>query len=228
MDGLETGGRRAMISFLPDFGRRRTPEILFIGAHSDDLEIGCGGAVIELGKRFPRAAVRWLVLSGAGIRRAEAERSARMLLRSFRSAAVAVTDFRDGFLPQAYGEIKEFFEAQKHLCRPDLILTHALHDRHQDHRLAAELTWNTWRDAAILEYEIPKYEGDLGTPNVYLPLARAVARRKVAHLMRHFVSQRGRRWFAQATFESHLRLRGLECNAVSGYAEAFHGRKICL
>jgi LmbE family N-acetylglucosaminyl deacetylase len=149
-------------------------------------------------------------------------------LRGFRDAKIELATFRDGFLPQAYGEVKEFFEALKRSEPPDLIFTHALHDRHQDHRLVAELTWNTWRDTTILEYEIPKYEGDLGAPNVFVALSRPVARRKVAHLIRHFGSQRSRRWFTADTFESHLRLRGVDCNAPSGRAEGFHGRKICL
>ena len=217
-----------MLSFAPGFPPRRPPRILCLGAHSDDLEIGCGATVLELAARYPRAHVCWVVLSAAGKREREAQASASVLLKGFRSADVSLAKFRDGFLPQAYGEVKEFFESLKRGPIPDLILTHALHDRHQDHRLVAELTWNTWRDAAILEYEIPKYEGDLGTPNVFVAIGRRTAQRKVAHLMRHFSSQRSRRWFTADTFDAHLRLRGIECNAASGRAEAFHGRKICL
>ncbi|KPJ81802.1 MAG: GlcNAc-PI de-N-acetylase [Gammaproteobacteria bacterium SG8_30] len=217
-----------MLSFAPLFPPRRAPRILFLGAHSDDLEIGCGGTVLELAARYPRARVRWVVATGSGEREREARASAKALLRGFHRAEVTVAGFRDGFLPQSYGDVKEFFESLKRDSAPDLILTHTLHDRHQDHRLISELTWNTWRDVAVLEYEIPKYEGDLGAPNLYVPLGRRSARRKVEHLMRHFGSQRSRRWFTADTFEGHMRLRGIECNARSGRAEAFHGRKICV
>jgi len=217
-----------MLTFAPMFPARRAPRILCIGAHSDDLEIGCGGTLLELARRYPKAHLRWAVMSGAGERAKEAEGSARALLRGFRTNIVSVAGFRDGFLPQAYGEVKEYFESLKREPYPDLIFTHTLQDRHQDHRLLAELTWNTWRNAAILEYEIPKYEGDLGAPNVFVPLSKATARRKVQHLMRHFESQRSRSWFTPDVFSGHLRLRGLECAAPSGLAEAFHGRKVCL
>lgn len=217
-----------MLAFSPVFPSGRAPRILCLGAHSDDLEIGCSGTVLTLRARYPKARLRWVVMSGAGVRADEARKSARVLLRGFAHAEIEVAEFRDGYLPQAYGALKEYFESLKRGPAPDLILTHALHDRHQDHRLVAELTWNTWRDAAILEYEIPKYEGDLGAPNVYVPLSRPVARRKIAHLLKFFATQRSRRWFTRATFEGHLRLRGIECNAASGHAEAFLGRKICL
>jgi LmbE family N-acetylglucosaminyl deacetylase len=215
-----------VISFAPLFPPGRAPRLLCLGAHSDDLEIGCGGTVLELSKRYPEAKVRWVVMSGAGARGQEARASAKALLTGFAKTDVTIAEFRDGFLPQAYGELKEFFESLKKGPQPDLVLTHTLGDRHQDHRLIAELTWNTWRDVAILEYEIPKYEGDLGLPNVFVPLGKVAARRKLEHLLKHFGSQRSRRWFKAETFESHLRLRGIECNAATGYAEAFHGRKI--
>lgn len=217
-----------MLTFAPLFPPRRAPRLLFLGAHSDDLEIGCGGTVMELAHRYPRAQVRWMVMSASGPREIEARRSAASILRRFADAEISVAGFRDGFLPAAYADVKQLFESLKKAPAPDLILTHALQDRHQDHRLVAELTWNTWRDCAILEYEIPKYEGDLGAPNVFVPLGKRVARQKVAHLMRYFGSQRKRSWFTPATFEGHLRLRGIECNAESGSAEAFHGRKIRL
>jgi len=217
-----------LLSFAPCFERRRAPRLLCLGAHSDDLEIGCAGTVLELARRYPAAEVFWVIFSGDGDRAAEARRSAKALLKGFRKSSLVTAEFRDGFLPQAYGDVKEQFEQLKRSFSPDLVLTHTLHDRHQDHRLIAELTWNTWRDTTILEYEIPKYEGDLGSPNVFVPLSVAVAKRKIAHLMRHFASQRSRRWFTKETFEAHLRLRGIECNAPSGRAEAFHGRKICI
>lgn len=217
-----------MLTFAPVFPSRRAPRVLCLGAHSDDLEIGCGGTILELAGRYPSARLDWVVMSGADEREVEARRSAASLLRGFARSEVTVARFRDGFLPYEYAAAKEFFEQLKGRIQPDLIFTHSLHDRHQDHRLVAELTWNTWRDAAILEYEIPKYEGDLQTPNVYMPLARRTAQRKIRHLMKHFASQRSRRWFTEDTFAGHLRLRGIECNAPSGLAESFHGRKVCL
>lgn len=217
-----------MLSFAPAFPPKRAPRILCIGAHSDDLEIGCGGTLLELATRYPRANVRWAVMSGAETREKEAVDSARAMLRGFRKSEISVAKFRDGFLPQSYGAVKEYFESLKRGDYPDLIFTHTLQDRHQDHRLLAELTWNTWRNAAILEYEIPKYEGDLGAPNVFVPIAKANARRKVQHLMKHFKTQRSRGWFTPDLFNGHLRLRGIECASASGFAEAFHGRKVCL
>jgi LmbE family N-acetylglucosaminyl deacetylase len=229
MDGVEeTQGLISMLPFAPAFPARRAPRILCIGAHSDDLEIGCGGTLLELAERYPKAHVRWAVMTGAGERATEARRSANAILRAYRSSEVSVAAFRDGFLPQAYGEVKDFFEELKRGEYPDLIFSHTLQDRHQDHRLLAELTWNTWRNATILEFEIPKYEGDLGAPNVFVPLSARNARRKVRHLMTHFKTQRARSWFTPELFEGHMRLRGLECVAPSGMAEAFHGRKICL
>lgn len=217
-----------MLSFAPLLPARRAPRLLFIGAHSDDAEIGCGATVLELAARYPRASVRWVVLAAGGRRAAEATRSARGLLRGFRASEVLVADFRDGYFPSQYAGVKDFFEELKRGVDPDLVFSHTLADRHQDHRLVAELTWNTWRNHAVFEYEIPKFEGDLGQPNVFVPVSAVAARRKVAHLMRYFATQRSRRWFTADTFRAHLRLRGIECNSPSGLAEAFNGRKICL
>jgi LmbE family N-acetylglucosaminyl deacetylase len=150
------------------------------------------------------------------------------LLRSAARSRVVLGEFRDGFLPAQYAQAKEFFERLKTGADPDVVLTHHLHDRHQDHRLAAELTWNTWRDHLIIEYEIPKFEGDLGQPNSYVPLSARMARRKVAHLVRHFASQRGRSWFSEENFLALMRVRGVECRSRSGFAEAFHARKVVL
>jgi LmbE family N-acetylglucosaminyl deacetylase len=172
--------------------------------------------------------VTWVVLSAADARAAEARRSARALLRKASTANVLTGEFHDGSMPVQYRELKAFFEQLKPAVRPDVILTHRLEDRHQDHRLVCELTWNTWRDHLILEYEIPKYEGDLGQPNVYVPLTAGIARRKVRHLLGHFASQRSRSWFTDATFTGLMRLRGVECRAEAGFAEAFHARKLVL
>jgi LmbE family N-acetylglucosaminyl deacetylase len=141
---------------------------------------------------------------------------------------IIVKNFRDGFLPAQYTDLKLFFEELKLAVEPDIILTHWLNDRHQDHRLISELTWNTWRDQVVLEYEIPKYEGDLAPPNVYVPVTSTVAQRKIAHLHRYFGSQRRKNWFLGENFSGLMRLRGLECRSPSGFAEAFHARKLVL
>lgn len=202
--------------------------VLCIGAHSDDLEIGCAGTVLKWIEDQPRIDVTWVVLSAAGERAREARRSARSLLRRAGRSRVVLGDFRDSFFPVQYGQVKEFLEKLKRDSDPDVVLTHHLEDRHQDHRLAAELTWNTWRDHLILEYEVPKYEGDLGQTNAYMPLPARLARRKAAHILRHFSSQKARTWFQADNFLALMRVRGIECRSVSGFAEAFHARKVIL
>jgi len=207
---------------------RRPTRLLCIGAHSDDLEIGCGGTIITWLETFPNVDVTWVVLSADALREKEARKSAAALLRKARQSDVVVGGFRDGFLPAQYSEAKEFFERVKARVDPDIVLTHSLEDRHQDHRLAAELTWNTWRNHAVLEYEIAKYEGDLQPTNLFIEISQARVRRKIAHLMRHFATQHDKSWFSQETFLALMRLRGLECKAASGHAEAFHARKLML
>ncbi len=204
--------------------------ILCLGAHSDDIEIGCGGTLLALAERHPAAHVEWVVLSAQGARAEEARASAADFLAGFASSRVTIKSFRDGFFPWQGSEIKEFFEQLKGeiAIEPSLILTHRAADRHQDHRLVRELTWNTFRRHLVLEYEIPKYEGDLGQPNFYVPLSELVWRRKIELLMQHFSSQRARDWFTPETFAGLARLRGLESRAPSGYAEAFHAAKIVL
>jgi LmbE family N-acetylglucosaminyl deacetylase len=202
--------------------------ILCLGAHCDDIEIGCGGAVLRLLAERPGSTVRWMALSSNPVREAEAHASAAAFLTDAGDREVVVQKFRDGYLPFQGAEVKDAFEAAKSGYQPDLILTHHRHDRHQDHRMIAELTWNTYRDHAIVEYEIPKYEGDLGTPNLYFPLPAAVARRKIEILMRSYPSQAAKRWFRAETFEAVLRLRGIECNALEGFAEAFHATKLVM
>lgn len=203
----------------------RPLNILCLGAHSDDLEIGCAGAIMEWVKRYARTNVSWVVLSAINERAKEAKRSAETLLRTAAEKHIVLGSFTDGQFPSEFRELKAFFEQIKRSVRPDLILTHRLEDRHQDHRLTAEMTWQTWRDQLILEYEIPKYEGDLGQPNMYVPLSPAIAARKVRHLLRHFGTQRNRAWFRAETFDAVMRLRGIECRAASGLAEAFQVRK---
>jgi len=215
-----------MLKFLPQFPSDRPLRLLCIGAHSDDLEIGCGGTIATWLETWSSVEVTWVVLTAVGDRAGEARRSARALLRRAASVRLELGQFRDSFLPAQYAEVKQHFELLKQQVNPDVILTHCLGDRHQDHRVAAELTWNTWRDHLIYEYEIPKYEADLAQPNVYVPLTVRAAKRKTAHLEKYFSSQRSRAWFRAENFEALMRLRGLECRASSGFAEAFHGRKL--
>jgi LmbE family N-acetylglucosaminyl deacetylase len=202
--------------------------VLCLGAHSDDLEIGCGGTLLQLTEGERPIEVTWIVFSGDGQREREARASAEALLAGAKSADIRTERFRDGFFPSQAAAIKEYFEALKPQVAPDVIFTHYRHDLHQDHRLISELTWNTFRDHVILEYEIPKYDGDFGSPNVFVPLDEARCRRKIDLLLTHFGSQRDRRWFSEELFRSVLRLRGMEANAPDGYAEAFYGRKILL
>jgi LmbE family N-acetylglucosaminyl deacetylase len=202
--------------------------LLVIGAHSDDIEIGCGGTILKLVEQGAISAICWVVLSGNGERGAEAEASAHALLNGAVEKRVIVHDFKDGFFPYDGGEIKAFFETLKHEFSPDIIFTHQRQDLHQDHRLSCELTWNTFRDHLILEYEVPKYDGDMGSPNLFVPLEDDVCRRKVEHLIDHFASQRDKRWFREDLFSGLLRLRGMECQSPTSYAEAFYCRKAVL
>lgn len=216
-----------MIALSPAAGRDRL-HLLCLGAHSDDLEIGCAGTVLRWLAEVPALHVTWVVLSAPGERAAEARRSAKALLRGAASVDLVLGDFSDAHFPAEFARLKAFFAEVARRSTPDVVLTHRLEDRHQDHRQVAELTWQTWRDALVLEYEIPKYEGDLGQPNVYVPLPEKLARRKVEHLMKHFGSQRSKGWFSEATFRGLMALRGIECRAPSGMAEALHARKMVL
>jgi LmbE family N-acetylglucosaminyl deacetylase len=217
-----------MLRLAPEVRRGQPLRLLCIGAHSDDLEIGCGGTVLTWLLNMPAVEVTWVVLSAEGARASEAQRSARILLARASSRKILIANFRDCFLQSQYTDVKGYFENLKKEIAPDIVLTHWLQDRHQDHRMAAELTWNTWRNHLVLEYEIPKYEGDLVTPNVYVPISASLARRKVSHLERCFSSQRGKDWFGPDTFLGLMRLRGLESRSQSGFAEAFHARKLVL
>lgn len=202
--------------------------VLCLGAHCDDIEVGCAGTVLQLLRGKTVESVTWVVLASDARRAAEARASARSLLRGVATTRIEIADFRDGFLPYDGGAVKDFFEALKPTVAPDLVFTHYRDDRHQDHRLVSELTWNTFRDHTILEYEIPKWDGDFGSPNVFVPLDRALVARKVRHLLRAFPSQRGRTWYTEDLFRAVLRLRGMESNAPSGFAEGFYGRKLVL
>ena len=211
---------------LPARGRRPL-QILCVGAHSDDIEIGCGGAILRLLGEH-RCRVDWVVFSAAGVRSREARAAAKLFLRGAAASRVTLHRFRDGFFPAQFAAIKSAFEKMKRRPSPDLILCPARSDAHQDHRTVAELVWNTFRDHMVLEYEIPKYDGDLGTPNLFVPLSEADCRRKIEYLKQAFRSQAGRQWFRDDTFWSLLRLRGIEANSPTSFAEAFSCRKAVL
>jgi LmbE family N-acetylglucosaminyl deacetylase len=215
-----------MLKFRFD-GGGETLRLLCLGAHPDDIEIGCGGLLLRLFGENPGTEVRWVVFSGNAERRPEAEASARRFVAALGggTASISVYGFRDGFFPSELARIKETFEALKRDYRPTLVLSHCRDDLHQDHRTVAELTHNTFRDHLVWEYEIPKYDGDFGNPNLFAPLPEAVCRAKVAAILEHFPSQRQRAWFTAETFMALMRLRGIGCNSPSGYAEAFYCRK---
>ncbi len=208
-------------------GRRRTFEILCVGAHCDDIEIGCGATLMRLANEQP-VRVTWVVLCSTSVRAFEVRKSATMFLRRTKAHRLQLHSFRDGFLPAQWEKVKECFEELKRLPCPDLIFTHERDDRHQDHRVASELTWNTFRDHLIFEYEIPKFDGGLGQPNLYVPVSTALAERKSRQLLSAYRSQASKSWFSAETFRGMMRLRGVESNAEAGFAEAFHARKVVI
>lgn len=220
--GQEAGPSRFLLHTPSD----RAPRILLLGAHPDDIEIGCGATVLSLLAVRPDVECRWIVFSGSGARRIEALVSGRRFLRRAAKKEISVLTFRDSFFPDVAADIKAFFEQLKAERSPDLIFTHQRDDRHQDHRVISELTWNTFRNCCILEFEIPKYDGDLGHPNFFVPIAKGVAEAKVRGLMTSFPSQRSRHWFTPETFMGLMRLRGVESGSSASHAEAFHAHKI--
>jgi LmbE family N-acetylglucosaminyl deacetylase len=200
--------------------------VLLIGAHSDDVEIGCGGTVLKMLESSPGIAVHWVVLSSDEMRADEARASASLFLENAKESSVSVESFRESYFPYVGRDVKEYFDSLGSSVAPDLIFTHSREDRHQDHRLVCELTWNTFRDHLILEYEIPKYDGDLGKPNMFVTLEERICNQKIEHLMGSFRSQLDKHWFTEETFRAMLRLRGIESRSASGYAEAFYSTKI--
>jgi len=210
-----------------EFARPRDSvfRILCLGAHSDDIEIGCGGTILRVLDDNPAAEVLWVVLGASGPRKTEALASANLFLANARKKEIVIKEFRDGYFPYIGSDIKDFFEELKRKYSPDLVLTHYRDDLHQDHRLVSELTWNTFRNHLILEYEIVKYDGDLGTPNFFVHLTEKLARRKAEILLQSFKSQAEKNWFTEDAFLAILRLRGLESNAPGKYAEAYYCRK---
>lgn len=209
-------------------GPGRALRILCLGAHSDDIEIGCGGTILRMLREHPGSSVRWVVFSADDRRESEARASAADFLREAAETDVTVHRFDENFFPASWAEIKRAVADLRAGPAPDLVLTHCREDLHQDHRILAELTWNTFREHTVIEYEIPKYEGDLGRPNLFVPLDATTAERKVELLMRHFASQSHRPWFRADTFRGLMAVRAVECAATGGFAEAFHARKVVI
>jgi LmbE family N-acetylglucosaminyl deacetylase len=201
-------------------------KILCLGAHADDIEIGCGGTVLQMLSARRDLEFFWVVFSSGSEREREARDSAALFLEQAIRKEVIVKSFRDGFFPYEGTKVKEFFEELKKLVSPDLIFTHYRDDRHQDHRTISDLTWNTWRNHLILEYEIPKYDGDLGAPNYFVPLKREVCDRKIEYICDVFQTQGNKAWLTEDTFQSMHRIRGVECASPDKYAEAFYCRKL--
>lgn len=201
---------------------------LFLGAHCDDIEIGCGATVLRLVEEHPTLRVHWVVLASNPVRAAEARRSADLFLHGVADKTVVIKEFRNGYFPYVGAEIKDYFEQLKKSVQPDIIFSHYGQDLHQDHRVTSELTWNTFRDHMILEYEIPKYDGGMGSPNFFVPVTKFQCERKVDHLVQCFGSESNKHWFTRDTFMGLMRLRGVECAAPDGHAEAYYVRKAVL
>lgn len=213
-----------MLRLVPKGDVTKELTVLCLGAHCDDIEIGCGGTLLHLKSSFPRLKFHWVVFSASGTRAQEAARAAELFTAGC-DKEIILKDYRDGFLPYSGGKVKDDFEQLKGQVSPDLIFTHWQGDAHQDHRLLSELTWNTFRDHWILEYEVPKYDGDLGRPNLFVPLEAPLYSNKIDYLFQAFETQRTKHWFERETFLGMMRIRGMEANSPSGYAEAFYARK---
>jgi LmbE family N-acetylglucosaminyl deacetylase len=225
----EPGNALALAADMHKFGlcdaKKGIRNVLCLGAHCDDIEIGCGGTILRLMRENPRLNFHWVVFSASPRRKREALAAARLFLGTAVGSQVVIRNFRDSFFPHEWKGIKEFFESIRIRFQPDLIFTHYRNDLHQDHRVISELTWNAFRDHLILEYEIPKYDGDLGSPNFFVGLDEAVCARKIRNIMASFRSQASKRWFTDDTFRALLRIRGVESNAEGRYAEGFYCRK---
>lgn len=202
--------------------------VLCLGAHADDIEIGCGGTIIRMLQENPALEVHWAVLSAPGTRREEANASAASLLAGARLTDVHIADFKESYFPYVGGEVKAYIDGLRAQVEPELVFTHWRGDAHQDHRVVGELTWNSFRSHLILEYEIPKWDGDMGQPNVFVPLGKTICDQKIGHLLAAFPSQTGKDWFDSEVFWGLLRLRGMEARSSSGYAEAFYCTKLVL
>jgi LmbE family N-acetylglucosaminyl deacetylase len=214
-----------MMRFLPEFPPNGA--VLCLGAHSDDIEIGCSGLLMMLRERYSGLRFHWVVFSGDEVRERETRAAAARLMAGA-DFSMNVHKFRGSYFPHFGADIKDAFELMRKQITPDLILTHFLADRHQDHRTISELTWNTFRSHAVLEYEIPKYDGDLAQPGVFCPVSDVMVEKKISTLLDCFESQRNRQWFDADLFRGHMRLRGIECNSPTRFAEAFYARKLIL
>ena len=199
--------------------------VLALGAHCDDIEIGCGGTLLSIFNSNPDVHVTWVVFTSNEQRKEEATNGANLFAQKASKLDIKIFDFKDGFLPYHGEEVKESFEALKKTVNPDLVFTHYRHDLHQDHRLVSELTWNTFRNHLIFEYEIPKWDGDLGAPNSFVHLDEATVSKKIQYLQQVYNSQQSKSWFADDLFRSLMRIRGMESNSPSHLAEAFYSRK---
>jgi LmbE family N-acetylglucosaminyl deacetylase len=215
-----------MLSLKFDKQANKDINLLLLGAHCDDIEIGCGGTLLKIFSEYKIGHVKWVILSSNPEREQEARNCAEFFLKDISSKEIIIKDFKDGFLPQSSSDIKKFYEEIKGACNPEIIFTHYREDFHQDHRLLSELTWNTFRNHFILEYEIPKYDSDLGTPTFFVELDEAIVERKIDALQEFYVSQRNKHWFEKETFRSIMRIRGMQ--SACKFAEAFHSRKIKL
>lgn len=200
-------------------------QILCIGAHCDDIEIGCGGTLLKIFQQYPIKQVFWVVMASNEVRKKEAQKAAEAFLKGIESYQIHIHSYRDAFLPHSALEIKEEFEQIKRQFNPDLVFTHYREDRHQDHRLLSDLAWNTFRNHLILEYEIPKYDGDLGQPNCYVQFNQTIAQNKIDIIMQAYQSQASKHWFEEDTFQALMRIRGMECANYDRFAEAFYLRK---
>jgi LmbE family N-acetylglucosaminyl deacetylase len=217
-----------MLKFKFDKKINRSLIILCVGAHSDDIEIGCGGTILRLLSEYDDVEVHWVVFGSSGRRNKEAVESANKFLANAKKRKIIIENFKDGFFPYRGEDLKTFFEKLKKRISPDLIFSHYRHDLHQDHRLISELTWNTYRDHFILEYEIIKYDGDIGSPNFFVYLDEKTCREKVGFILESFKSQKNKVWFTSDTFFSLLRIRGVESKSPVKYAEGFYCRKLVL
>lgn len=217
-----------MIRFQPENLAEKKLDVLCLGAHCDDIEIGCGGTLLQWTKENKINRVLWVVFSSNELRKKEAERSADKFLQGVKEVEVHILNYRDAFLQYHGLEVKEEFEKIKQKINPDVVFTHYRDDRHQDHRLLSDLAWNTFRNHVVLEYEIPKYDGDLGLTNAFVTLENSVVEKKISILLQVFESQMGKHWFDEETFKSLMRIRGLECSSPTRYAESFYLRKCIL
>lgn len=223
---LENGDDIDMLKLQMPAANQGILKVLFLGAHSDDIEIGCGGTILRLIREYSQVDITWVVFSALGERGREAQNSAEDFLKDISRKRIMVHEFKDGYFPHSGAQIKDIFEQLKSDLVPDVIFTHYRNDLHQDHRVLCELTWNTWRNHFILEYEIPKYDGDLGAPNFFVQLDKDLCDQKTNALVRFFQTQGNKHWFTPETFNAILRIRGVECKSSGGYAEAFYARKL--